>query len=98
MAAKKRKVGSDRPENRGNAGKGRKKGVPNKATASVKAALVEAFEKRGGVPALLAWANTEPTEFYKLWVRMLPQDVDLRVTDIGEQLRLARERVAKDSA
>ena len=57
---------------RGNKAPGRKKGVPNKTTASVKAALEEAFEKRGGVTALLAWAEGEPTEFYKLWAKLLP--------------------------
>lgn len=58
-----------------NAGKGRKKGVPNKATASVKAALLEAFEKKGGVPALLKWAKDNETEFYKLWGRLAPTEV-----------------------
>lgn len=61
--------------NRGNAGKGRPKGSLNKTTASVKAALCEAFEKRGGVPALLRWANDEPSEFYRLWGRLIPVEV-----------------------
>jgi hypothetical protein len=60
-----------------NAGKGRKKGVPNKATASVKAAIIEAFEKRGGVPALVSWAASDPTEFYKLWGRIAPTEVEV---------------------
>lgn len=60
-----------------NAGKGRKKGVPNKATASVKAAIIEAFEKRGGVPALVQWAADDPTEFYKLWGRIAPTEVEV---------------------
>lgn len=58
-----------------NAGKGRPKGVPNKATASIKAAFLEAFEKRGGVPALVAWAAEEPTEFYKLAARLIPTEM-----------------------
>ena len=58
--------------------KGRRPGAPNKSTASVKAALSEAFEKRGGVKALLAWAKKEPTEFYKLWAKMLPTDVEAK--------------------
>lgn len=65
-------TGSPRPPN---AGKGRKKGVPNKATASVKAALLLAFEKRGGVKALVLWAETNETEFYKLWGRLAPTEV-----------------------
>lgn len=57
------------------AGPGRPRGVPNKSTASVKAALQAAFDERGGVPALLDWADGEPTEFYKLWAKMLPTEV-----------------------
>jgi hypothetical protein len=26
----------------------------------------------GGVPKLRAWAEREPTEFYKLWAKLLP--------------------------
>jgi hypothetical protein len=54
---------------------GRPKGTPNKLTTSIKAAFLEAFEQRGGVPALLAWADTEPTEFYKLAARLIPTEV-----------------------
>lgn len=72
MVANSRKVG---PSAAGNRGKGRKKGVPNKTTASVKAALVEAFDKRGGVPALVKWASANETEFYKLWGRLVPHEV-----------------------
>lgn len=61
--------------NRGNAGKGRPKGALNKTTSSVKAALTAAFEQRGGVDALVTWANEQPTEFYKLWGRLVPHEV-----------------------
>ncbi len=70
---------TDRPKPP-NAGKGRVAGVPNKTTAAVKAALTEAFEKRGGVDALIAWSESEPTEFYKLWAKMLPQDLKADIT------------------
>lgn len=58
-----------------NAGKGRPKGVPNKSTAAVKGALTEAFEKLGGVEALVAWGTGNPTDFYKLWAKMMPTEV-----------------------
>lgn len=58
-----------------NAGKGRVKGVPNKTTASVKAALQDAFERLGGVDSLVTWGRENQTEFYKLWSRMLPTEV-----------------------
>lgn len=80
MAAKKsvtksRKVGAVTGTAAGNRGKGRPKGAVNKTTASVKAALVEAFDKLGGVPSLVAWGKAEPDKFYPLWARMLPLDV-----------------------
>ena len=37
-------------------------------------ALDAVFALRGGVPALLIWAETEQTEFYKLWVKSKAKD------------------------
>lgn len=67
--------GSKPGERRG----GRQKGTPNKTTAAVKEALTLAFEGMGGVQNLTMWAQDNPTEFYKLWVKMLPQDVNANV-------------------
>lgn len=58
---------------------GRQKGTPNKSTAAVKEALSLAFDGMGGVEQLQTWAQGNPTEFYKLWVKMLPQDVNANV-------------------
>lgn len=69
---------------------GRKVGSVNKTTASVKAALHAVYEKRGGDKALAIWATANETEFYKLWGRMLPQEVsgpdgaDIGVRQINE--------------
>lgn len=59
----------------GNRGKGRPKGALNKNTRSVKEALCAVYDQRGGARALLKWSNENETEFYKLWGRMLPQEV-----------------------
>lgn len=59
----------------GNRGKGRPKGALNKTTTTVKEALTKVFQDRGGAGALLVWADQNQTEFYKLWGRLLPQEV-----------------------
>ena len=56
---------------------GRLPGFPNKTTVSVKAALEAAFLGLGGVPALIAWAEKEPAEFYRLWGKLLPRNVTI---------------------
>lgn len=70
-------------ENRGNAGKGRPRGSPNKVTASVRVALEQAFEKLGGVKALAEWAEDQPTEFYKLYAKLLPVQVQADMKHSG---------------
>lgn len=71
-----RKVGGSAPgERRGNAGKGRVKGTPNKTTKAAKEGLELAFEGLGGVEALTTWAKENQTEFYKLWAKLLPVQV-----------------------
>lgn len=74
-----RKVGS----NRGNAGKGRPKGTPNKATALLKDAILRAAEVTGkdgqGKDGLVGYcaflAATEPKAFAGLLGRVLPMQV-----------------------
>ena len=63
---------------------GRVKGTPNKVTASIKEAFLEAFERRGGVDALVDWAKGEPTEFYKLAARLI-------ATELQGEVRLTHE-------
>lgn len=63
--------GSKPGERRG----GRKKGTPNKVTASVKGALNDAFGQIGGVPSLVAWGKENQGEFYKLWSKLVPTEV-----------------------
>lgn len=65
--------GSKPGERRG----GRKAGTPNKLTASNKARLEEAFRRMGDVNGLVEWAKDTPTEFYKLWGKLIPADVKL---------------------
>lgn len=36
--------------------------------------LTLAFDLMGGVPALVAWGRQNPTEFYRLWARLIPKE------------------------
>lgn len=48
--------------------------VAPKAVQATRQQLLEAFELMGGVPALVKWGKTNPTEFYRIWARLLPKD------------------------
>lgn len=79
---------------------GRQKGTPNKATASVKAALEDAFDRLGGIEALVSWASCEPTEFYKLYSKLLPVQMKADISHSGmeglaERLARAKARAAE---
>jgi hypothetical protein len=51
---------------------GRQKGTPNKLTADVKAMVLSALDKAGGVDYLLNQATTNPTAFMTLVGKVLP--------------------------
>jgi hypothetical protein len=70
--------GSKPGERRG----GRRKGTPNKNTAAVKEAIEQAFEHIGGVPALVAWAEKNPTLFY---LHLFPKLLPLQVNHAGRE-------------
>lgn len=58
-----------------NAGKGRPKGSPNKLTKSAREAFQLAFavlNRSGSKNTLAKWAAANPTEFYKLYARLIP--------------------------
>lgn len=57
---------------------GRRKGTPNKTTRALRDSLLEVFaelqnEAGGGNAHFLDWARDNPTEFYKLTLRILPR-------------------------
>lgn len=57
-------------------GQGRPKGTPNKTTKAAREAFQFAFDKIGGAEALATWAKDNQTEFYKLYGRLIPVEVD----------------------
>jgi len=63
------------PNPKGNKGKGRPKGVPNKRTVAANEAFDLAFKGIGGVPALTTWAKANPTEFYRIFSKRMSTDI-----------------------
>lgn len=62
------------------AGPGRPKGSANKTTTAIKEAVVEAFEKAGGVDYLVKLASADPKTFCGLVGRVIPLQVDGNMT------------------
>lgn len=62
--------------NKGNAGKGRPKGSPNKTTKALKDMILEALGRKGGVDYLVEQAEENPTAFLTLVGKVLPLDVN----------------------
>lgn len=61
--------------------RGRPHGAVNKVPALVKDNIVEAFERLGGVKGMVDWANFSNknlTEFYRLYARLLPRNIELK--------------------
>lgn len=58
--------------NTGNAGKGRPKGVPNKATKAVKEMILAALDQAGGIDYLVEQASANPAAFMTLLGKVMP--------------------------
>ena len=61
--------------NRGNAGKGRPKGVPNKTNAAIKDMVLAALDSVGGVEYLKKQAGENPTAFMGLLAKIMPTQI-----------------------
>lgn len=58
-------------------GSGRKAGVPNKTTATIKEAIEQAFDELGGAEYLKQIAKIDPKAFCALLGKVLPKDVSI---------------------
>lgn len=58
-------------------------------------AFSDAFHLIGGVPRLAVWANAHPTEFFKLYARLLPSQAS---SALGETNELVVRHVLPRSA
>ena len=73
---KERKIGVDKPVNRGNAGKGRPRGALNKTTTALKEMILAALEDAGGQKYLAEQAQKNPSAFMALLGKVLPMTLD----------------------
>ncbi len=66
--------------NRGNAGKGRPKGSPNKTTALLKDAVLQAAQNAGGKEGLIGYLEVQavanPAPFLALLGKVLPMQIE----------------------
>ena len=65
---------------------GRKKGVPNKLTLSIKQAIEEAFNGVGGAAYLMEQAQQNPQAFLTLLGKIIPAQVQADVTSNGKSI------------
>ena len=88
-----------RVQNLTNAGKGRKKGVPNRTTVLAKQAIANAFDELGGTEGLVKWAKSDGDNlkvFYAtIWPKIIPVQTELTGKD-GEAIQI--EQKVKENA
>jgi hypothetical protein len=65
-------------------GSGRKPGVPNKLSATVKQNVIEVFEQLGGVDHMKQWAIDNPNNFYNIYAKILPTQTEIGGIDGSE--------------
>jgi hypothetical protein len=56
--------------------KGRPKGAVNKLSATCKENIAAVFTRLGGTAAMAKWAEKNPSEFYKIYARLLPVELE----------------------
>lgn len=59
--------------------KGRPLGSKNKVTANAKDNVLAVFNRLGGTHAMAAWAKDNLTDFYRLYAKLIPQQIDMDV-------------------
>jgi hypothetical protein len=66
---------------------GRVAGTPNRTTVAAKQAFQMAFDGLGGVEALQSWAAENPTDFFKLFSKLIPIDTNVTMTKPEDALK-----------
>lgn len=83
-----------------------KQGLGKKTAANTIRAsdnLTAAFDLMGGVPALVRWGRKNPTEFYRIWARLIPKEAveptsTMPLEDLLAQLATRSEKTVAEAA
>lgn len=77
---------------------GRQKGAKNK-NGTAKANFLKVFDDLGGTKFMMTWAKEHPTEFFKIYGRLIPAQVDIeanvRTCDVSDTPLTAQEWQAR---
>lgn len=65
---------------------GRRKGSLNKVTATVKETVLDVFRDMGGLDTMTKWALDNQTDFYRLFAKLLPLQVDAEIKHVTDRL------------
>lgn len=59
----------------------RPRGAKNTIGATAKENLIAVFTRLGGTAQMAKWAKDNQTDFYRLYAKLVPQQVDLEITE-----------------
>lgn len=59
----------------------RPKGAKNIISGTAKENVIAVFTRLGGTAQMAAWAKKNQTDFYRLYAKLVPQQIDLEVTE-----------------
>lgn len=62
-------------------GSGRKAGVPNKMSMTVKENVIQVFDMLGGIEHMATWASDNPNQFYAIYSKLMPLQTEISGVD-----------------
>ena len=65
---------------------GRVAGTPNKMCKTVKDNVIEVFNMIGGLDTMAEWATEHRTDFFRLYAKLLPLQVDAEIKHVTDRL------------
>lgn len=62
---------------------GRAVGTPNKLNATVKENVIAVFNRLDGTAGMAKWAMENPTQFYQIYSKLLPSEIEQKTEHSG---------------